>query len=59
MRQNRMDEIIMHHDNLELLEHEGRFKDADQYYEDNRWAFDWTRDGQYVGAVPNENGWTP
>ena len=59
MRQNRMDEINMHHDKLEVLEHLGLFEDADTYFYDNRWAFDWTRDGQYVGAVPNENGWTP
>jgi len=54
-----MDEINMHHDKLEVLEHLGLFEDADKYFQDNRWAFDWTREGQYVGAVSNENGWTP
>ena len=58
MRQNRIEEINMHHDRLEMLEYLGMFDDAENYMQENRWAFDWTRDGNYVGAVPNENGWT-
>lgn len=47
-----------HHEKLEMLEHFGRFKDADAYFEANRWAFDYDDKGNWVGSVPNENGWT-
>lgn len=46
------------HDRLELLEHQCRFAEADKFFEDNRAAFNWDRDGNWVGSVANENGWT-
>ena len=50
-------DITAAHDRLELLEHEGRFADAEAFFAANRWAFDYDREGHFVGHVPNENGW--
>jgi hypothetical protein len=47
------------HDKLEQLEHSGRFADADAFFERNRYTFNFDRNGNWVGEVANENGWTP
>lgn len=51
-------EINKMHDHLEQLEQQGRFEEADAYFEKHRWAFDFNRKGHWVGSVANENGWT-
>jgi hypothetical protein len=43
---------------LETLEHAGRFADADALLESNKWILNYDNDGNWVGAVANENGWT-
>lgn len=45
-------------DHLDLLEHQFRFVEADEYAAKNRWALDYDYNGNYCGAVANENGWT-
>ena len=46
------------HDQLELLEHQNRFVESDAFFAANRAAFDFDRNGSYIGTVSNENGWT-
>ena len=46
------------HDMLEMLEHQCRFVEADAYLEKHRALFNYDRDGNWIGAVANENGWT-
>jgi hypothetical protein len=53
------DEINKAHERLEALEQQGRFEDANDYYQKNSWIFDFDRTGNWVGSVANENGWTP
>jgi len=45
------------HDQLELLEHQCRFVEADAFFAANRPAFNYDRDGNWIGDVSNENGW--
>ena len=51
-------EITAAHDKLELLEHQCRFVEADAFFEANRPMFNYDRDGNWVGSMVNENGWT-
>ena len=53
------DEINKAHDRLEALHQQGRFAEADDYYQKNSWIFDHDRKGNWIGEVANENGWTP
>lgn len=53
------DEIKKAHDRLEALEQQGRFEDANDYHQKNSWIFDFDSEGNWVGSVANENGWTP
>jgi len=52
-------EINAAHDKLEQLEHQRRFAEADAFLEANRFLFNYDRKGNWIGAVSNENGWTP
>lgn len=45
-------------DEIEALECRGRIDDADNLFEANRWIIDYDRAGNWIGSVPNENGWT-
>lgn len=47
------------HDKLEALEQERRFDEADAFLAANRFLFNYDRKGNWIGAVANENGWTP
>lgn len=58
MTKTDLTEINNIHDRLEQLEHNGRFEDADAYFDRHRWAFDYDRRGNWVGSVAGENGWT-
>jgi len=59
MHKEDLEYIRKHHDKLELLEHEGRFEDADVYYKLHRTCFNWDYNGNWTGEARNENGWTP
>lgn len=51
-------EINAAHDKLEQLEHFCRFAEADAFFYANRDIFNYDRDGNWIGPVSNENGWT-
>ena len=51
-------EINAVHDMLEMLERQCSFVEADAYFKKNRALFNYDRDGNWIGAVANENGWT-
>ena len=51
-------EINAAHDVLEMLEHRCRFVEADAYFEKHRALFNYDREGNWIGAAANENGWT-
>jgi len=44
---------------LEYLEHNQRFDEADALIAKERWILNYDNKGNWVGVVPNENGWTP
>jgi hypothetical protein len=44
---------------LEYLENNRRFDEADALIEKERWILNYDNKGNWVGAVSNENGWTP
>ena len=50
-------EINAAHDKLEQLEHSCRFVEADAFFYANRAIFNYDREGNWIGAVDNENGW--
>jgi hypothetical protein len=44
---------------LEYLEHHQRFAEADALLAKERWILNYDSDGNWIGLVANENGWTP
>ena len=58
MTAQELTEIRNVYDKLDVLEMEGRFEDADKYFMDNRWFFNFDYNGNWIGSVANENGWT-
>lgn len=51
-------EIQDAYDKMDVLEMLGRFHDADKFYENNFYLFQYDYNGNWIGAIPNENGWT-
>lgn len=51
----KFDEI---NDRLEFLEHHQRFAEADALLLQERWILNYDSNGNWVGPVANENGWT-
>lgn len=46
-------------DRIEFLERHRRFDEADALIAKERWILNYDSKGRWVGAVSNENGWTP
>ena len=44
---------------LEYLEHHQRFCEADVLLAKERWILNYDSNGNWLGLVANENGWTP
>lgn len=58
MTQEDLDFIKSVHEKLEKLESAGLHDEAEMFYQKNRLAFRWDSKGNWVGSIPNENGWT-
>ena len=47
------------HDRLDALDAAGQHEDAEIFYRKHAPAFQWDRNGNFIGTVQHENGWTP
>jgi hypothetical protein len=59
MTKEELDRIREIHDKLDALEAAGKYDEADAFYGKHRGAFNFTRNGGWIGPVRNEDGWTP
>ena len=46
------------HDKLDALDAAGKHDEAEAFYEKHGAAFEYDRNGKFVGKMLNENGWT-
>ena len=47
------------HDKLDALDPAGKYDEAEAFYKKHRPTFDYDRNGNFIGEMRNENGWTP
>lgn len=47
------------HDQLEALDAAGKDDEAEAFFKKHRPAFEYDRNGKFIGGMNNENGWTP
>ena len=59
MTKEELAQIRKIHDKLDALEAAGKFNEADAFYGKHRPAFEFTRNGGWIGPVRYEDGWTP
>jgi hypothetical protein len=47
------------HDKLDALDAAGKYDEAEAFFKKYRPAFEYDRNGRFIGEMRNENGWTP